>query len=344
MEQAAPRREYGIDLVKTLAIFGVIVIHACKYNYDLLSFPWTSSVFWGCLVRASVPLFFMCSGALFLAKDRPFSAKKLFTRSIPRILIAMFVWAMAYKVYHLIPAGVTVSGLFQAVKEVLVYNQEFHLYYLQIILIVYLFLPLTRLVVEHASRRQLQYLLALWFLFGIVYPTVGGFWPFTLLTGMAPQYKINMTYAAIGYGVLGYYLKTYPAKRWVGIAEAAGGFALVFGGTLLLSVRDGGLNTLFLEGMSVGVAVLAAGIFRLCTAMPPKRPGVRKAVVFVSRGSFCVYLCHVFWLYLVARVGLTAELLPPIWAVPVTAAVILVLSLAVYWVLSHIPVVNKWLI
>lgn len=335
-----------MDLLKAIAILGVIIIHTCQYDFAPLSFPWLSSVFWGSLTRASVPLFLMCSGALFLSQDRPFSSKKLFMKNIPRILAAMVVWGMAYKVFHLLSGGVSAASLFQALKEVLVLNQEFHFYYLHIILLVYLFLPVMRLIADHATQRQLQYLLLLWFAFGILYPTVRDFWPFRLFVGMSPEYKINMTYASIGYGVLGHYLKRYPPRRpRAGLVEALCGFALTFGGTVALSARDGALNTLFLQGMTVGVALLGAGIFRLCAAArPPRSNRLRDGVTFLSKASFCVYLCHVFFNHLLPQLGFSAALFPPAVGIPLVACVTLALSLLVYLLLSHIPVVKTWLI
>lgn len=341
------RRDVGLDLVKAAAIFGVLTIHSCQYTAPVASGPWLLMVFWGSLVRASVPLFLMCSGALFLDREREFSVKKLFTRSIPRILAAMVVWGMFYKVVEL-GGDLSFAGLWQGLKEVLTLQQVFHFYYLHMILIVYLFLPVTRLFTDHANKRQVQYLLALWFAFGVFYPTVKGFWPFTLLGGMAPSFLINITYASIGYGVLGHYLRTYPAKTlWTGVLAAVAGFALVFGGVVGLSVRDGALNAMPFDGPTVGVALLAAGLFRLLTAPEVTQrlnAGVKKAAVFLSKGSFCVYLVHVFFLNLLADRGITAASFPPAFGAPLLALTVLVPSLAVYWALSHIPVVNRWLI
>ncbi|MGI6197065.1 MAG: hypothetical protein ACOYIO_08330 [Eubacteriales bacterium] len=49
--------------------------------------------------------------------------------------------------------------------------------------------------------------------------------PFTLLSGMTPQYLINMTYASVGYGLLGWYLRAYPLPLTVAVL-AAGGLAV----------------------------------------------------------------------------------------------------------------------
>jgi len=206
-------RNSSIDLLKTVAIFGVIVIHTCSgaYNDPIPSLGWISAVLWGSIVRASVPIFFMCSGALLLTPHKLLSLKKLYTGNLLRIVAAMFVWALAYKGYHLLVSGsFTLSACFQALKEVLLFKHEFHLYYLHILMLVYVFLPITRVFVKNASGKELQYALAVWFLLGIIYPTVRAFWPFSLLTGIPAQWLMNMTYAAIGYGVLGYCLSCSP--------------------------------------------------------------------------------------------------------------------------------------
>ena len=91
-------------------------------------------------------------------------------------------------------------------------------------------------MVAHASKHNLQYLLGIWFVFGIVYPTLRVFWAFTLLTGIPVQWLMNMTYAAIGYTVLGYYLKTYPIPLRGALVCLILGFLVVFGGTSFLSV------------------------------------------------------------------------------------------------------------
>lgn len=342
-----PKRDYSIDLLKSIAIIGVIVIHTCSYNYEIASLNWTSSVFWGSVVRASVPIFFMCSGALFLSPDQPFSIKKLFSKSLPRIIVAMLVWALFYKVFHLAVGGsLTLAHLIQELKEVLLFNQEFHLYYLQILVLVYLFLPISRVLTQNSSKKELQYLLLLWFAFGIIYPTVISFWPFNLLSGIAIQYKINMTFAAIGYGILGFYLKQYPLnnRKWYWILSL-GGFLFIFLGTYYMSAKNGLFYTGFLEGMSLGVALLAAGIFGLGSSVTTLDNELfRKSIVFISKASFCIFLSHVFFIYLLPHTGLSTSILPTIISIPLITLLIFTCSLLLYPILACIPVVNKWLI
>lgn len=287
-------RNAAVDLMKTIAILGVVTIHTASAGYGggVLSINWTSAVLLRCIVGASVPLFFLCSGALMLDPDKELTERRLFTRSLPRLLIALMVWATFYKLLDLVIAGTcSVGDLIFGAKEVLLFKHKYHLYFLHIMLLVYLWLPITRLVVAHASKRNLQYLLGLWFAFGIVYPTVRSFWPFTLLTGIPVQWLMNMTYAAIGYGILGYYMKAYPISlrsAWICLSA---GILMVFGGTVILSVQKDSLDTRFWEGMTLGIAIMTIGIAGICF----RKDGIGRSRVAtaLSKASFCIYLVHV---------------------------------------------------
>ncbi len=340
MEQ---RRDVQIDLLKSLAIVLVIVVHTCFYWDPVGSGQWVQSLLLGSLARPAVPLFLMCSGALLLRPEKPLPLKRLLLHNVLRLAAAMLFWAMAYKLWWLIQSGFSAAGLWESVKEVLLFRQEFHLYYIHIMLLVYLLLPVVRIFVKAASERQLWYALGFWWLFGILYPTLLPFWPFSLLTGFPLQWKLNMTYAAAGYGLLGYTLRRHPLPRGVSAALFAGGFAFVFGGTLLFSLRRGALYEDFFEGMSVGVCCMAAGIFCLAArARPSER--LCSVLSWGSRASFCIYLVHVFFLYLFQGWGYRELALPRLLLIPLVGAAICLLSAGVYWLLSKIPVVNRWLI
>lgn len=343
---AKSQRDYGIDLLKCIAIIGVIIIHSCSYAYEPGSFNWCASIFWGSLVRASVPVFLMCSGALFLGRKEPLSLKKLFTHTLPRIIAALFVWAAIYKLYRLYISGtLTTAALFQAAKEIFLFNHESHLYYLHIVIIVYLLLPLTDFITRTAPKRLLEYLLLFWFAFGILCPSLSSFWPFTLIKGIPTQYKINMTYAAAGYGILGFYIKKYPPHRWLCAIFAILGFSVIFGGTLIFSLKANSLYEGFFDGMAPGACFLAAGIFGLFScAKPPSSTFLRSCIEYVSKGSFCAYLSHLIFLWLLAHLGFTVQLLPAIICAPARALCCLFCCLALYAVLSRIPVIRKWII
>ena len=341
--RAAGKRDHQIDLVKTVAICFVLLIHCCFYTDPVGSAQWTQAVLLGSMVRPAVPLFLMCSGALLLPPEKELPLRRLLRHNLLRIFAAMLFWGMVYQVWHLLAEGMTLRKLLLAAARVLLFQQEWHFYYLHITILVYLFLPLTRLLVRHATREKLRYALCLWFAFGIVLPTVRNYPPFTLLGTRVRNYALDSGYAAIGYGLLGWYLKRYPLSRRMSAGLLGIGLAGVFGGTWLVSLLQGELFEGFFEGMNVAVCMMAAGLFCLLgqLAARVRRPHI---LAYLARASFCVYLIHVFFLNYLFALGFDSVPLPRLLLVPLGAAVLLGLSLLGYAVLSKIPVVRDWLI
>ncbi len=349
VEHTPPARDAGIDLVKAAAICCVLLLHTSTAGLSMPpgSFSWWSAVIWTCAVRAGVPLFFMCSGALLLRPERELPLRRLWGKNILRIVLAMLLWAVFYKVFHLLMNGAfSAAALWQGFKEALLFNQEFHLYYLHILLLVYAVLPLTRIFVRCASGTEMRYALALWFALGILYPTLRTFWPFTLLSGIPLQWMLNMTYAAVGYGVLGYVLSRRALPQRVCFLAVLAGFALILGPTTGLTLKRGVLEEHFLEGMGVGVCLMAVGLFSLLyrAGQVLQEGRFRAFITRISRASFCIFLVHAVWLNVFERRGLVASAFAPVVSIPLLAALNAALSFLSWRVLSKIPFVNRWLI
>lgn len=343
------KRDSSIDLVKTIAILGVIFIHTCSaaLSAPIKSFGFISALFLGSAARASVPLFFMCSGALLLKNKGELSLKRLYLRNIARIICAMLFWAVLYKIYHLWQQNtLSLSSLIFGIKEVLLFKQEFHFYYLHICLILYALLPILQVFVSSASRSCLRYALAVWFFLGIFYPTVKTFWPISQISGMpGSQWLINMTYASLGYALLGWYLKHYTPSRFCSLILTLVGFAFTYACSLIFSLRSGHAYLNFLEGMSLGPMLLAAGIFSLCRNVSLREnSAISRAVSFFSKASFCVYLTHIFVLYTFTKHSFTVDIAPYIFSIPLLAILNLLICCIFYFILSKIPLLRKWLI
>ncbi len=347
--KSLPPRDRTIDLIKSVAIWDVVLSHVAAGPFSggtVGSGQWLSALFCASLTHASVSLFLMASGALLLPPERELSLKKLYLHYFPRSLAALFFWAACYKlVYLTLMDSLTPWDLTAAAKNLLLFRHEEHLYYLHIMLLVYAFLPVTRLIARFADRRLLEYALSFWFLLGILYPTVRTFWPFTLLGGIPVQWRMNMAYASIGYTLLGHYLAAYHPRprRSVCLLILLSGFLLTYGGTWTASRKTGAPEAHFLEGMSVGIFLVALGAWGLCrTVSLPERLG--QLATDLSRASFCVYLTHVFFLQAFARHGLRAAEGPVLLTVPIISAMILVCCCGLYMLLSRIPGVRKWLV
>ena len=154
------KRNTMLDIIKTFAILGVISIHVVSRvltGESIGTAQWNTALFWATLFRASVPLFLMCSGALMLDREKPLSIKKLYLHNMLRIVIAMLVWGFLYKIYHLkMNGGLNFEQVIFSLKRLFLFDHEFHFYYIHIILIVYAFLPITRILTDKADKKNIN--------------------------------------------------------------------------------------------------------------------------------------------------------------------------------------------
>ncbi len=344
---AEKRRDPALDTVRALAIVMVLVIHSA--GAGLTGYPpgapdWWGALLWGAAARPAVPLFFLCTGALMLGRE--VTPRRIFTHNLPRILCAMFAWAFLYRLAALADDGFTLAGLWDAVKRTVLFQHEFHFYFLHMLILVYVFLPVAAVFLRSASRREVEYLLAVWAVTGILLPTLVRFWPFTLVEPLELRYKMGKAYSCIGYALLGRYLRQYGdtiPRRWYGLA-LGGGLAVTFGGCAALSLRDGALNDIFLEGMSPGPMLMSLGLFGLILTGKGLPGRLARPVERLARASFCIYLVHILFQRLFLRLGFSAGASPCLVWVPAVSLLLLVTGWLTWEVLRRIPIVRTYLV
>lgn len=341
-------RSGSIDLTKCMATCAVLMIHCSANRYQLFtvgSLDWLTVLFWNGTCKWAVPVFLMCSGALMNDPQRELPLNRLFSRYLLRLVASLSVWAALYECLRILilRGSAPLSELLWAAgKNWFTGNTYYHLYYFYFAIGLYLALPLTRLITRWASKQELRYLLLLWLFFGSVLPCLQYFLPFRLTGPSLLRFILSPVFASAGLGLLGWYLHQKPAGRLLpSLLLFLAGFAALFFFTWQHSDAEKNLNIILLDGFSPAAILMGVAVFRIAQTLAEGR-SLPSFISFLSRGSFCVYLTHPFF-QLVTRERFW-EALPPLWGTPLQAALLLVLSLAAYWVLRKIPLVSRWLI
>lgn len=237
------------------------------------------------------------------------------------------------------------TALRQAALNLVLFHHKNHLYYLHIILLVYAVLPLTRRLVAAADRRLLNYALGIWFVLGCLAPTLKFFPPLSLVGGIPAQYPINLTWCAVGYGVLGDVLtQEAPRHRPPDLCLA------VFGGHGAdLRPDAGGLPSKpgrCIRCSSRGAPPASVCRRRGCTASAP--PGGRTGPLAHGGDRLQGVLLHLLDAPVLPGLpggqGPLRRTLPPVWGVPVLAAAAFGGGFLVWLVLRRVPVVKTYLI
>ena len=341
-------RSGSIDLTKCMATCAVLLIHCSANRYQLFtvgSLDWLTVLFWNGTCKWAVPVFLMCSGALMNDPQRELPLNRLFSRYLLRLVASLSVWAALYECLRILilRGSAPLSELLWAAgKNWFTGNTYYHLYYFYFAIGLYLALPLTRLITRWASKQELRYPLLLWLFFGSVLPCLQYFLPFRLTGPSLLRFILSPVFASAGLGLLGWYLHQKPAGRLLpSLLLFLAGFAALFFFTWQHSDAEKNLNIILLDGFSPAAILMGVAVFRIAQTLAEGR-SLPSFISFLSRGSFCVYLTHPFF-QLVTRERFW-EALPPLWGTPLQAALLLVLSLAAYWVLRKIPLVSRWLI
>ena len=345
---AESKRDPGLDVVRALAITMVTLIHAA--GPVLTALPpgegdWWAALLWSGPARMAVPLFFMCSGALMLGRE--VSPKRLLTHNLPRILAAMFFWAFVHYLASLWAAGeLTPAGAWDALKRTLLFQHEFHFYYLHILLVVYAFLPALRVFVRSASRREMEYLLGVWSVMGLLFPVLSDFWPFSLIPPIYSWWVLGQALTSVGYALLGHYLRKFgpsgSPKRYA--AALVLGILLTVGGCAYFSLRYNMLYELYLGSNTPGVCLMAYGLFGLALRKKSYSPLAVKLTGQLAKASFCIYLTHILFQRLFARFGLGGVLSPCGLTIPGMALLMLGASYLLWEVLHRIPICKDYLV
>ncbi|MDR3706298.1 MAG: acyltransferase family protein [Paludibacteraceae bacterium] len=335
------KREYWLDNLRAVSTFAVICLHVVGiliYNKELPISIWMIGNVYDSLARFCVPVFFMISGSLLLSKD--YTLKEFFNKRILKIIPPLIFWSFIYIFidifYHSHVVGDVHFTLIQIVKTIikkLFYGSVGHLWFVYTLLGLYLLTPILRKWVKNSSRGELRYFLIIW-LITILYaaPEVKKY---------LPQIELLNFSGYVGYFVLGYYLTNYESK-----VKNLDVFLIAIG--LLTTILctyfafSLGMDYIYFHTfLTYNVLITSAGIFLLFKFREFKSEIVKKVLYPISKYSYGIYLSHVFVLKIFFKIGIDANFINPILAVPIVTLFCAAISFLIIFLGSKIKYLNK---
>lgn len=333
------------DLLRVIASFAVILIHVTSRGiggYGINTSVWSSSVIINSLSRWSVPLFFMVSGMFFLDPQKKVDTKKLYTQSIWRIVMCIVVWGFLYGLLdQYLYSTLTLKSVFITLYGIVTGHTGYHLWFLYTLLMLYVAVPALRVFTKHATKQQLDYALAVWFVFSIVVGQINAAAEVVLSAENWLPYEPMVLAGYTGYFLLGYRLKAYtlPEKtvRLLYLFAAISAVAMPLGNVALSRFLQHDCTGLLEIPLGVGSCFIAAAFFvftsRLHTEMWPEK--AKTILSILGERMFGVYLVHVFFVYVLFRgCRWNLETGCPVFSTFMAALLVWTVSLLVSWFLS----------
>lgn len=345
-EHPALRRVIYFDVLRVLATFAVIVLYLSAQHWadtDVFSNAWLAFNLYGGIVRWSVPIFVMISGALFLGRDTDIHT--ILKKNVARIATVFLSWSGCYALVGLVfrhaPLSVVLSQLITG---------HYHLWFLYMIVGLYLLIPLLRPIVQNETLTRYFLLLALIFTF--LLPQLALFTSFVSYeasTVIRTVIMYSYCFFPLGFTVYfvgGYYLSRRSfSRREEIVLYCVGIAALLFSiiAPAALSRAQGAANPTFYSYNDLNVLCTSVPIFVFAKQhLNFPRMGERAYTLLrkMSKYSFGVYLVHPMVIELLQHFGIDTFSCNAFFSVPLLAVFVFAVSTLISALLNAIPFIK----
>ena len=332
------------DVLRIIAIFAVIWLHVSAevwWEYAPTT-KWCQTTVLLSLVRWSVPIFVMISGALFLDSNKIISIKRLYKKNILRIVIAYLFWSCAYA----IRPNFTINQFIG-----LVIQGPFHFWFLKMLVGLYILIPIIRKITS--ERKTEEYFLILAFFTSFLFP-----WNYILdkidnesisiIKNFINTVNLKMTVGYTSYFVLGHYLYTYQLKKKTKISIyilATISFVCAAIGTILICRHFNRSDEVLFSNSIIFTLLESMAVFIYAKSnINHVSAKFQKNIVDLSKMSFGIYLVHVFILKAAESYGINVCVFSPLLSIPIISILVFFISYLITKLINKIPYINRYII
>lgn len=334
-----------VDLIRTVAILGVLLLHAAndltiQQMSDLEIWRWCIVDVYQSIGRIGVPLFVMLTGTLLLdpskkSEDLAFFFKK----RVSRIALPFIFWGVAYFIWNIYVENQPVT-----IIESILTGPYFQFWYLYMLIGLYLLTPFLRILVSHMTQKLFKYFLVIWFIGVAIVPLISLLSPYKL------DVNVFMVPGWVGYFFLGSYLVNLKIKRSYLTLLTFLGITLTAIATYIMAMTVGGGQTFyFQEYLSPTMILASIPLFLLLNSFskpqnqqkPSDSIWMKKVLRIISVNTLPIYLFHMMVIYILQNgllgVTLNGNTMNSIIGVPLMTVITLLICLTVIVPLKKVP-------
>lgn len=346
-----PNRLLWADMLRITAIFAMVLLHVAAAEWNSVrvdSTEWQAMNLYDGAVRWCVPVLIMLSGMLFLNPKKDVPISKLFKKNILRIFLALVFWGIAYQLfkYYRYNVSITFQTASAILYKILFGIPRYHLWFLYTIIGLYLLTPALRLFIANSKKKDIEYVLWLFFIIGTCFPLVNTIFKINHLPYTLNKLIPELT-GYVGYYIAGYYFTTYELQKKHKIGLYIAGIASV----LFTIVFTAIISHIQQEKQDVMyVYLLPNTLFASFAIFIAFRDGLKtinlkndKIISHLSLCTFGIYLTHDFFIQLLSMTGITTLSFSPFISIPVLSLLIFSLSYFFTSIIRTIPIVKKYI-
>lgn len=302
-------RLLSYDIIRVVALTFSILCHVGSYFVMTYPYPWQIEFITGNIfaeASASIPLFIMLTGALFLREEKKFDLDRFLKKSWLPLVILTIVWTIFYALLYgyglpILKHDSTSYETF--ISYLLTFNGSFypHMWYSRMIIGMYLLIPVLRLFVKKENKQYIKWIIIGSIIVQFIPATLEMFTTqyYTTLRMFMDTFYMQPLQGYVVYFLLGWYLTTFPlSKRNRRILYVLGLIALMisilapqFYITQIPGIRFYVHSGLDIISLTWGVAVFAF----LLSIFKDKINTNQQSITF-SNYVYGMYIAHVLFL------------------------------------------------
>lgn len=341
----SPRANY-LDAIRVFATFTVIVLHISARHWRLSpvgDLDWHIYNIYDSLVRFSMPMFFMISGALFLNPQKELPLKRLYSKNIRHIATALLFWSAFYLVARNLLANIPLPWDHVLSQIAL---GHYHQFFLFVLLGMYIQLPLLRPIA--AQKESLIYFIILAFLL-VPVANLLAFHPFfdLWIGNYSGYFQVHMVQGYTGFFLWGYYLHRYSLstehRRMVYLLAILSCAVTILGTYYVSAVAGSSVETFYYYFLPTTYFTATAVFLWFQQRKFPEK--LEKFCTFLNPITFGIYLFHDVVMNLLLSVLPTENLgIFALFTIPLLSLTVFFLSFLVIYPLYQIPFLRKWIL
>jgi len=328
-----------LDNSRIIAIFAVIFLHSAAgvlVENDIGTTSWWMGNIYDSLVSWCVPVFVMISGALLLNPDKKEDLNTFYRKRLSRVFIPFIFWSIFFLIIRC-AANCKLPTMKYLATNILSGKPYYHMWFLYMIMILYLFTPFLRKIVAGSSRREITILVVLSFTVSALNAIAG------VVFSIESKLFINWFLPYIPYFFLGYLIRTnkksYPVYALWGVFFVS--VVLTAVGCYAIGKKEG-LDTgmYFYHNFSVTAIPMSISVMYILKSCvrPVGSVALSRKISALTLG---VYLIHPIALKAITNAGYGPLVFSPVVSIPVVAVAVFASALAAAWVIKNIPYLKR---
>lgn len=335
-----------LSKIRSLASIAIIILHTFTM-YNMVYFESMTNLenyvtrLVPFLMMWAVPCFVMVSGVLLLDTNKTISIKKIFSKYILRIVLILLIFTFAFYIIDLIMTkqinDFSIESIGIWFKKFISGKSWAHMWYLYMLIGIYLFLPLYRIIAEHATKTTLIYIgIVIIFFISIIEPLED-------IIDLPIEFYIFITSIFPVYLFVGYMIHNniITFKKIISILLVICSIITI----CIMTIFDTDIVDDLLGSYSfIPIICLSVDIFTLLNKKQEYSEKATKIWLFIDKYSFSIYLTHLIYLRILIRcVDWNPLDYGSFWMLIPVVIGVFVLSLLTSMILKLIPGLKKLL-